>query len=89
VIETDKLLELCKLPRDEQIARMAELDWTVSPVDGKSNSSPAFEEMATAVEELIRQSAHTLLAGRADTVARLIVAQLAHVHHMAPVHEPR
>lgn len=87
MIELDTLRELCKLPRDEQIARMVELDWTISPVDGKLNSSPKFEELSIAVEELIRQSAHTLLAGRADTVARLIVAQLAHVHHMAPVHE--
>ena len=84
MIKFDTLRELCKLPHDEQIARMSELDWTISPVDGKSNSSPAFEELVITVEELIRHSAHSLLAGRADTVARLIVAQLAHVHHMKP-----
>lgn len=57
-------------------------DWTVK--DGRSNSSPDFQNLVFAVSRLIRDSAHDLISGRTDMVARLIVAQLAHKHGMAP-----
>lgn len=58
-------------------------DWTVSD-EGRSNSSAKFEEIVAEVERLIRGDAYKLIAGRADATARLIVAQLAHVHHLSP-----
>jgi dihydroneopterin aldolase len=59
-----------------------ESDWTER--DGRANSSLKFVNLCTAVEKLIRQSAHDLILGRADRVAGLIMAQLAHVHGLAP-----
>lgn len=61
-----------------------ETDWTVNPETGRSNSSQAYYDLVYAVESLIRQDAHKLIAGRADATARLIVSQLAHVHGMVP-----
>jgi hypothetical protein len=58
-------------------------DWTVH--EGLSNSSPAFFELQSAVEQIIRNSGADLIAGRASTVARLIMAQLAHVHGVGPL----
>lgn len=46
-------------------------DWT-SAADGRSNSSPLFLHLCDEVEELIRSE------------ARLIMAQLAHIHGLAP-----
>lgn len=63
-------------------------DWTVDPVTKRCNSSPEFLRLTAAVERLIRDSAHTLIAGRADNVAGLIMAQLAHVHGMRPKEIP-
>lgn len=63
-------------------------DWTIDPETGRSNSSELFRELCGEVEGLIRQSAHGLIAGRADQVAGLIMAQLAHVHHLAPRETP-
>ena len=59
-------------------------DWTIDPETGRSNSAPEFVRLCAEVEGLIRQSAHSLIAGRADLVAGLIMAQLAHIHHLAP-----
>jgi hypothetical protein len=63
-------------------------DWTVSRVEGesfgRSNSSSRFVELSAAVEAIIRQSAFDLIGGRADRVAGLIMAQLAHKHGLAP-----
>ncbi|MGN6106660.1 MAG: hypothetical protein ACTHU0_16255 [Kofleriaceae bacterium] len=59
-------------------------DWTVNRRTGRANSSSEFRAVVDAVEQLIRQSAHDLIAGRAESVAHLIVAQLAHVHGLAP-----
>lgn len=59
------------------------MNWTYDSA-GSSNSSPKFLEICDEVERLIRSSAHTLISGNADHVARLIVAQLAHVHGMTP-----
>jgi hypothetical protein len=58
-------------------------DWTAD-AEGRSNSSEAFNALVGHVEQLIRNSATHLIAGRADMVAGLIVAQLAHKHGMAP-----
>lgn len=58
-------------------------DWTCD-ADGRSNSSPAFHALVDAVESLIRGDAQSLIAGRADRTAGLIVAQLAHRHGMVP-----
>lgn len=57
-------------------------DWTVK--DGRSNNSDTFVELAKFVGEIIRGSAHDLIAGRADRVGQLIMAQLAHVKGLAP-----
>lgn len=58
-------------------------DWTVK--DGRSNSSDDFNHLVKRVEALIRQSGYDLIAGRADRVAGLILAQLAHIYHMRPI----
>ncbi len=84
MISLDKLRELCKLPENEQVAAMAKLDWTINPDTGQSNSSDAFNAICDEVERLIRGDARNLIAGSADSTARLIVAQLAHVHGLAP-----
>lgn len=71
---------------DTNEARLAEIrarDWTM---DGdRTNSSALFLRLVREVERLIRSSAHELISGRADQTARLIVAQLAHVHGLAPI----
>lgn len=59
-------------------------DWTVDPVTHRANSSPAFLELSSRVEEIIRNDAHRLIAGRAGDTATLIIAQLAHVYRMRP-----
>lgn len=55
-----------------------EEDWTCK--DGRANSSDEYLRLVAEVEQLIRRSAHSLIAGRAQDVAGLIMAQLAHVH---------
>lgn len=57
-------------------------DWTA--FNGRTNCSPLFEKLVEEVERLIRGDARTLMAGRADSTARLVLAQLAHVHGLAP-----
>lgn len=58
-------------------------DWTQK--DGVANTSDEFLDLCDAVERLIRGDAHALLGGRADKTARLIMANLAHKHGLAPV----
>lgn len=58
-------------------------DWTWDE-RGHSNSSAKFMHLCNEVERLIRSDAHMLIAGRADMTARFIMAQLAHVHGLAP-----
>lgn len=58
-------------------------EWTIS--NGRWNTSEEMRELCAVVERLIRDSAHDLIAGRADKVAGLIIAQLAHKHGMAPI----
>ena len=57
-------------------------DWTAR--GGRTNSSDYFENLIVFVAELIRGSAHDLIAGRSESVARLIMAQLAHVKGLVP-----
>lgn len=67
---------------------MGECDWTAN--DGSANSSPIFLALSLEIERVIRSSAHDLIAGDADTVARVILANMAHKHGMVPgrVREP-
>jgi|HubBroStandDraft_1064217.scaffolds.fasta_scaffold76931_3 hypothetical protein len=58
-------------------------DWTVGD-NGRANSSVAFSRIKARIAEIIVNSAHDLLRGNAETVAGLILAQLAHVHGLAP-----
>ena len=58
-------------------------DWTVGH-DGRSNNSAKFLSACQAVDRLIQNSGSDIVHGRTSAVARLIVAQLAHVHGMAP-----
>lgn len=61
-------------------------DWTAIE-EGSSNASPEFVYLVGEVGKLIRGSSHSLIRGNTDGVARLIMAQLAHVHHLAPIKE--
>ncbi len=61
-------------------------DWTQG-TEGRSNSSENYERLVKHVERLIRNDAHQLISGNADATARLIVAQLAHKHGMAPTRD--
>lgn len=58
-----------------------DLDWTRDET-GHSNSSREYLRLVAEVERIIRDSAHALILGRADSVARTIVSNLAHKHGM-------
>lgn len=62
-------------------------DWTMR--GGHTNSGREFTFLITEVERLVREGAHSLLNGRADQVARVIMAQLAHVHDVGPLERGR
>lgn len=68
----------------EEVARQRAEDWTIDPQSGRTNSSERYIQLAGEVEQMIRNSAFSLLAGRADSVARLIISQLAHAHRLVP-----
>lgn len=51
-------------------------DWTCA--GGRPNNSRAFNDLEDFVDGIIRQSGHDIVNGRTKSVARLIVAQLAH-----------
>jgi len=57
-------------------------DWTKQ--DGASNRSELYDGLSRAIENIIRESAHLLINGQVDDVARLIVAQLAHKYKFVP-----
>ena len=59
-------------------------NWTIDPTSGRSNSSPEFNALVKVVARLLRNEAHSLILGQSDTSARLIMAQLAHVHGLVP-----
>jgi len=60
-------------------------DWTAK--DGPSNGSDLFNDVACDVESIIRESASALINGRANDVARVIVAHFAHQHKFVPTKE--
>lgn len=62
--------------------RQIHRDWT--SIGQRSNCSPFFESLVLEIARLIRDDARSLLAGNAEGSARLILAQLAHVHGLAP-----
>jgi hypothetical protein len=61
-------------------------DWTIDPETNRSNSSPLFRSLVDEVARLIREGAAggVLKPEWVYGKAGLIVAQLAHVHHLAP-----
>jgi hypothetical protein len=59
-------------------------NWTTS-IDGRENGSERFRQLADEVAKLIRQNGGQCLdGGWVRVTAGLIVAQLAHVHGLAP-----
>lgn len=69
-----------------ELLRPCAVDWT--KYKGHANSSPAFDTIVNAVEQLIRSQAPALINGRVDSVATLIIAQLAHVWKLVPMEDP-
>lgn len=63
-------------------------DWTAGP-GGGSNNSHLSKTLTDEVERIIRNGAHDLIAGRAGTVAGVILARLAHEHGLRPRGERR
>lgn len=62
-------------------------DWTM--YRGKTNCSPQFVGLANEIARIIRDSAHDLIAGRTQSVASFILAQLAHRYGLVPVNKLR
>lgn len=67
---------------DERLAELTAPDWTAH--NGRSNSSPLFIELIKRVAEIIRESAHSIVAGQLDSVARSVMSSLAHEHNLIP-----
>lgn len=64
-------------------------DWTVDQETNRSNSSKRFLEMEEAVNRIIMSNTHGLLSHTAVIgLSRIIMAQLAHVYHLAPTAPP-
>ena len=63
-------------------------DWTIGG-SGRSNSSDTYVRLANVVENIIQDSAHYLLEGRINGVARKIVSNLAHKQSVRPMVEAR
>jgi hypothetical protein len=60
-----------------------ERDWTCDRY-GSPNSSLLFRKICKEVERIIRDDAHGLISGHADTTAQYIVSKLAHIYGMKP-----
>lgn len=60
-----------------------DVDWTLK--DGHVNSSDLYLTLVDEMSKIIKDGAHSLLAGDVNSVARVIVAQLAHVHNFGPL----
>ena len=56
--------------------------WTEK--DGRANSSDLYVGLREEIGRIIRDDAHTLIAGRADLTAGMILSQLAYVHGFGP-----
>lgn len=69
-----------RLEAAQQAPAQGAPDWT--------KDSPEFLRLCGEVERLIRGEAHSLISGNAGATARLIMAQLAHVHGLAPLASP-
>jgi len=65
-----------------KIAKQIEEDWTA--LNGISNSSEKYLSLVRAVEATMRESAHALINGSVNAVARSIVSSLAHRHGLSP-----
>lgn len=61
-------------------------DWTVGH-GTRSNTSQEFVVLCAAIEKIIRGEAATLIAGRADSTARIIAAHIAHELHFVPTED--
>lgn len=61
-------------------------DWTINPETGRSNSSERFKELVQEVARLLGSGAIGYALDRRwiESEAQLIMAQLAHLHHLAP-----
>lgn len=61
-------------------------DWTTDPETGRANSSRAYVSLVETVDLLLRDGAAGSVLVRSWTggKAGLIMAQLAHIHHLAP-----
>lgn len=57
-------------------------DWTA--LDGRSNSSPLFTQLVAEVRDNIVNGAFDIVQGHTETVARVIVARLAHRYGLRP-----
>lgn len=66
------------------IETASENDWTMDPETGRTNSSREFLSLCDTVERIIRSDAYMLINNGPAATARLIVAQLAHVHGLRP-----
>lgn len=62
-------------------------DWTSA--GGRANNSRRFEQLVGFVDDIIRTSGHDLINGRSKSVARLILAQLAHCQNLGPLGPPQ
>lgn len=62
-------------------------DWTLNPITHRSNSSELFLAVEREIGRILRGSAASLIAGRTDDVAGLILAQLAHRYGFSPENE--
>lgn len=72
------------LDSDHPTSRSAPMTTHWTSHNGWTNASPEFQRMCDEVERIIRSDAHSLINGHAQMTARLIMAQLAHVHGLAP-----
>jgi len=62
----------------------ADADWTLNTETNRSNSSPKFVQLVSAVAELIKEDVRVLSNEQAKITAGLIMAQLAHKHGLVP-----
>lgn len=74
------------MPSDRADLPEFHIDWTIDPDTGRANSSEAFVRLEQAVAELLRHSIPSVVFSPDGpaSVAGLVMAQLAHVHHLAP-----
>jgi hypothetical protein len=72
------------MPKPSAQRRQVSNDWTVDPTSGLANSSTDFASLAGAIDELITSHANASSQAGSITTGRLILAQLAHLHGLAP-----